>query len=524
MKSNVYCNILRFDEFLQTTGIKPKSNIVKLSRKIAKILIKKQVVELAPLQRELEEKIVEKIPFDESPEVLELLKRPDLLDFLVQEIQKEAVGEAETIKTILVAVCLGKVLNKNPASANLCLTATSGAGKDFIVSTTLKIIPEFFLFERRRVSQKALDYALSQTVGRDWNDFIVYLEDVSNAVANSESVKTLMTANPNKENTVSIVADGEVKNLVIKGKPLFIMTSASIKAAKETQRRLPFCFLDETPEQTLVINQRQAELAATGEVQEINSTVKQFYCGLNKVQVIVPFAPEIAKRLGALWQQEHAGIILRTVFPRFIDYIKASAALHQQQREKDEKGNIIAEPKDYDIARIALLKTTSNALMIPLGHEDSGLVSCLINDFKEGGTVEEIALKYPLWNDRWLRQNLDRLVIDGFVRKEKAEQTGSVKPVAKYFGIAAVMHFQIPAYENLQKEEVSKFFRQQLQYLQYLHSDLRALKNAKNEKEAEKALLDIQNSAITAINTLTTTETITTNTDLEQPKVERVDL
>jgi len=75
---------------------------------------------------------------------------------------------------------------------------------------------------------------------------------------------------------------------------------------------------------------------------------------------ILPFADQLI----AIFSPEN--VIVRTHFPRFLDYIKTSTAIHQFQRKTDEEGYVIAKKEDYDYARMALAKTTNNILMIPL--------------------------------------------------------------------------------------------------------------------------------------------------------------
>lgn len=449
--SKVSCKILKLDEYTKLVGKAPTSSIVDLDSRKARALIKKEVVELSELQREMEGKKEESITVNKSEETIAFLKKADLLNVLVGTVQREAVGEKGPIKTLILLAALSKVKNKYPTSANLCINAESGAGKDFVASATLKLVPERYVFARRRISQKALDYALSQHQGRDWNNYFVYLEDVSPKVMASESVKTLMSANPDKENIVTIVHEGAIKNLVIFGKPTFLMTAAKAKGTDETIRRLPFCYLDESPEQTLAINLMQAKEAANGKKASAEKA-PNFYEGLEPCNVLIPFAEVLAKALAKHWieKSKRCQVIQRSVFPRFLDYVKASACLHQYQRKKDAEGNVLAEaPSDYIYARTALLQTTSNALMIPLSHEEKELIETIQKEFPEGATAKNINLKISRWEERWLRNILDRLVQLGFLDKQKTQAEGSDKSVAAYLPIPDVLEFKMPTWEEL---------------------------------------------------------------------------
>jgi len=437
-------------QFYEQTGKDPKNPIQKIDKKIADILINNDIVELAPLQRELEGHKQEIIETDFSKNNLDLLKNEQLLDLLVREVNKIGVGEEKSIKTILLVCSLAKVKNKMSTSANLCLNAQSGTGKDFITATTLSLLPSKLVFKRRRISQRALDYALAMHQSRDWSNYIIYLEDVSEGVLNADSIKTLLTASTDSINTTTIVHEGAVKDLNIKGKPIFIFTTAKSKPKEETLRRVPFCFMDESSEQTLKITEKQAEEALTGKITKINTDVQKFFSGLKNVSVIIPFASNVQKKLASNWISENKRyqVILRTIFPRFLDYIKASAALYQYQRKSDDEF-IYAQKEDYDNARLALLSTTSNKMLIPLNREQKILIQVLENNFPEGGTIQKIEEKFSKWEERWLRIQLDKLTDLGFVEKEMINVDFSKKAVGFYKVEKGVLEFSMPSWEDL---------------------------------------------------------------------------
>lgn len=454
----VLCKILDFNAYCKLMGVNSVKEIVELDYRRAMALIKKGIIELGELEREMQGTKEEVLTICKTPEMLKFLQQPNLLDLLVERVQENAVGEKPVIETIIIISTLSKVRNKSATSANLCLNSESGAGKDYILSATLKLIPDKYLFVRRRVSPKALDYALAANQGRDWNFFIVYLEDVSNAVLNSETVKTLMSADSTKENIVSIIHEGTIKNLRLKGKPTFFMTSAKAQGSDEIMRRLPFCRLDESPEQTFQINLKQARDAIRGKIKETTEASESFYEGLEPVNVIVPFAEELAHKLAEHWikRSKRYQVIQRSLFPRFLDYVKASACLHQHQREKNHDGFVIAAaPEDYNNARTALLQTTSNSLMLPLSHEENELLKVLMTNFSVGGTTKEIAIKFSLWSERWLGATLDKLTQRGFIEKSKTYTEGSDKAAALYTPIPDILNFSMPEWNELQNTSIA---------------------------------------------------------------------
>ncbi len=70
---------------------------------------------------------------------------------------------------------------------------------------------------------------------------------------------------------------------------------------------------------------------------------------LKRVNVRIPFAKKIAIFLKENYNFE--SLRLRRDFSRLMDLIRCSATLHQYQREKNENRGILANEKDYEIAR-----------------------------------------------------------------------------------------------------------------------------------------------------------------------------
>jgi hypothetical protein len=74
---------------------------------------------------------------------------------------------------------------------------------------------------------------------------------------------------------------------------------------------------------------------------------KLFYQSLESVEVVIPYAKDIAEfinRKGSL------PISSRRAFKRVLATIKTIALIHQKQRRRDDVGNVIAEYSDYALA------------------------------------------------------------------------------------------------------------------------------------------------------------------------------
>jgi hypothetical protein len=271
-----------------------------------------------------------------------------------------------------------------------------------------KILPPKESVSRRRISPKVLGYLNNIKVNPNgWEKKSLYLEDVSNSVFNDDVFKVMTSARGITR--IDVMEKTQLKHIIIKGKPSIVITSASANPAPEMLRRFPICNLDSSEKQTKAILERQAELAETCEDITYSQDIIKALAGLNMVKVRVPYATELLKIFPT------TNPIVRTHFRRFIDYIKSSAALYQYQRTQQD-GFIIANEQDYEIGRIALVKTTSNQYMLPITKDQQTIID-IFRKQKCLYTVKELEPIITSMSERTLRRNLDKLVHYGFLAK-----------------------------------------------------------------------------------------------------------
>lgn len=293
-----------------------------------------------------------------------ILLNPKLLDNIAKEVQKKVVGETNKIKAIFLASCGILVKNhQDKTNSNLMVSASSGAGKDFVTRNTLKLWGEEIVVHFTRISPTALDH-----YDNDWDDKILYLEDMDTRILNSNSFKTFTSSGS------STLITEQKRNVAfkkeIKGKPVVLLTSASATPNKEMLRRFPILPITEDEEHTKKIMARQREFAKTGKIITYDFFLVKALQNLMKVNVVIPFVD----KLEGIFPYAH--LIMNTHHQRFLSYIQNSAALHQLQRHKDKKGRILASWQDYENARLVLAETTTNVLMIPLNKTQKILLDC----------------------------------------------------------------------------------------------------------------------------------------------------
>lgn len=375
----------------------------------------------------------------------QILTHPDFFQTIDDDLDKSIVKEYDARRTILLVALGGKLTeNADPNSRNLMVNDESGAGKDYVTREVLRRLPPEDVVARKRITEKVFTYWHNAKFepAWTWDGKIFYGEDVSNNILNSDVFKVM--ASSDGHNVSTVIFNQTPIEVVTKGKPVMIITIATASPKKELLRRFPIVGLTTTEAQTKLILERKAAYHARGERPTHDKGLTEALRSLRRVRVRVPFAGLLVTVLNT----RH--VIVRTHFDRLVDYIKFSAAIHQYQRERDDEGNIIAGGRDYDVARSALLATTSNAFSVPLTKNQRRILS-IMESIGENAwvSVSDLEPQVTFASDRTLRTELDRLTEWGFLDKDKQDRESSKKPVMVYRYLG-VQRIQLPDWETLQ--------------------------------------------------------------------------
>lgn len=422
------------DSFLKNFSKKTKISASNAEKKIKEIikkrnetekqqkLLEEQAEKTKELEKRLEEKEISSVPSDS----MEILKREDLLDLAVTHVQENygVVGETNTLKTVITCQAGCKVKNAKTASFNQILNSKSGSGKDFLAGATAKLWSNDICIKRTRISPTAFTYWHNARFEPEWtwDGKILILEDVSETVLNSDTFKVMQSSG----STATIVINNRACDINIKGKPVMIITTAKSSPNIELLRRNSLCQLDESEEHTKDILMQQAREAEKGKTRTEELKIEKALEYLKRVDVRVPFAEKFV----IYFPSKH--LIMRTAFNRFVDMIRASAALHQYQRERDSEGYILANGQDYDIAREILEHLTKDGNMIPITRDQESIINVIKSRPKDSWlTVEDIVSEVPI-HDKWTRILLDRMTEAGLLEVSGIKNEISNKTVKNY--------------------------------------------------------------------------------------------
>jgi len=278
---------------------------------------------------------LEYAPYKEALEDKILFKR------LLAETDKRVQGEEQSRETLL-NCALAILLKGEKNLPHTLINSLSSTGKGHVVKAVFDLFPQHMSEYMTKISPEAFTYWKAKDERWTWDGKLLFLDDVSQKFLNCDTFKVMLT-----EGSKAVIAkDGEALELNVKGKPVVFLTTAHSVAGDEITNRMNFITLDESEQQTKDILRRQAEEAAGIRKKEpYDWVLTNALSFLECVEVIVPYANEFFQYFPT------DSVSVRRDYPRFLTLVKASAALHQFQRERDEEGRVLANHIDYEIAR-----------------------------------------------------------------------------------------------------------------------------------------------------------------------------
>lgn len=402
------------------------------------------------IDKHLEELEDKKVSDEDKKLIEDILKDPKLFEKItVDEFDKKIVGEIETRKVIFLCASGGRLVeNCQIASYNLLINDEAGAGKDYITREILKILPKEYFIWKTRISPTVFTYWHNSLTEPEWtwDGKVFYPEDISEAVLNSDVFKVMCSGG----SSATITIKQEAIDIEIIGKPVMITTTASAVPNPELTRRFVILNLDSSQDQTKAIMKRHSEFKKKGIVPTYDLRYTKAMNLLKRVKVIVPYADLIDEHFPS------KNIIMRTHYPRFLDFICASAAFYQYQRKKNEEGFILAEKQDYDIARDCYLKLCSNKYMISLTLNQKKILEIFENNLDLKGSASQLhSDNMNFLSLKALMTNLGILVKYGFLststEKDAWNRDLEVYSLSKSYNPSEKLI--IPTFDEIQKEE-----------------------------------------------------------------------
>ena len=273
----------------------------------------------------------------------ELGSAPRILDRFGESMEGlGVVGEYRVTRLLYFAIV--SRLFRRPVS--VVVKGPSSGGKSWVTEMTLKHFPTSAYYALSAMSERALVYSKEPLKHR----MLVFYEASGMAgELQSYLVRTLLSEGRLRYETVG----KNLQTILIEreGPTGALITTTQVSLHPENETRLVSVTVDDSTNQTAVVMQSAArryerdvrsadDPAMFGEWLEFQRWIE-----LGGHDVLVPYARALAKEIPPVATR------LRRDFSALLTLVEAHALLHQVNRDRDERGRIVATLDDYAIVR-----------------------------------------------------------------------------------------------------------------------------------------------------------------------------
>ncbi len=297
-------------------------------------------------------------PQDIIAKVNTLLADPKLVPRIADDI--EAVGVAGERELTLTVYLIG-VSRLLPRPLAGIIRGSSSSGKSYTVEKVASLFPPECLIHATQMTPQALFHMKPGSLVHRW---VVAgersrLEDDDRAEATRALREMIASGKLSKLMPTKTGSGIETQTIEQAGPIAFTETTTLTTVFEEDANRCLMLQTDETPEQTRRILTGMAARQAgtredTGRVVSVHHTLQRM---LPRAAVVrVPWADRLADKFAC------DRVEVRRAFPQLLALVQASALLHHKQRDIGDDGAILADARDYHLARRLIAKPFAQSL------------------------------------------------------------------------------------------------------------------------------------------------------------------
>ena len=304
-----------------------ESNTIK--KDIGKILVKLEELQEAQIKATLEPTEKEQPTLTESQysEAMELLKSPNLLERIIQDLTASGIIGEDTNKLTGYLACVSRKLDRPLA---IIIQSTSAAGKSSLMDAILNLMPEEELTQYSAMTGQSLFY-MGETSLKHKILAIAEEEGAQNA---SYALKLLQS-----EGKLTIASTGkdetsgnmETKEYHVEGPVMLFLTTTAIDIDEELMNRCLVLTVNESREQTQAIHNMQRSMHTIDGILAKQSKNKLIEIHQNAQRLIQPLlvANPFAEELTFINDKTRT----RRDHMKYLTLINSITLLHQHQRE-----------------------------------------------------------------------------------------------------------------------------------------------------------------------------------------------
>jgi DNA primase len=298
---------------------------------------------------------------EEKAEALVLLRRPDLVDVILEDTQKLGFVGEEKSRLLGYLISLSRKL---PRPLSGIVRSQSGAGKSTLTDMVEQMTPPEDVLFYSRLTPQVLYYMPHKLTGK-----MLILEERAGGEGADYPIRTLQSRSKLKlAVTIKNPVTGKMDacSYEVEGPVAFMETTTDAEINPENASRCFELYMDESEAQTERIQQRQRSnrLLVDYDIDLVTESIRKKHHNaqrcLQTLRVFIPYADQI--KFPTRWLRT------RRDNERFLCLIEAIAFLHQHQREQGQvegKPYVLANLADYRLAyRLArqVLTTTFHEL------------------------------------------------------------------------------------------------------------------------------------------------------------------
>lgn len=267
---------------------------------------------------------------DEEADALAFLRRPDLLDQVVRDLDLTGYAGEEANKLLGYLACVSRKLDE-PLS--LLIQSRSAAGKSSLADVLVRLVPPEDVRRYTRVTDQALYYLDEDGLAHK----LLCIEEAAGAEGAAYSMRSLQSA---KSLSIAVTTkDPQTGRMrtdehTVKGPAMFLLTTTATEMDPETLSRFLMVTVDESDEMTARIHALQREsrtLEGLTRRRRGETVIRRHHVAqrmLRPMPVVIPYAPLLkfpAKPLRT--RRDHR---------KYLGLIEVVAFLHQHQRPNKE--------------------------------------------------------------------------------------------------------------------------------------------------------------------------------------------
>ena len=276
-----------------------------------------------------------------------LAQAPDLMDRVVQQVQ--AMGVVKE-RELIVLTYIAATSRKLEHPVNVEVKGASSGGKSFTATRTLELIGPDFVNHLTSSSALSLVYD-----DRPLAHTILFIHEANQLQADENSVFAMLVRTLLSEGRIvhqTTVEDpayptGRRVERIEREGPITLIVTTTGELHAENETRMLCWHISESHDQTGAVMASLAAGAAGVVAVPADLAVwhdLQRWIALGPDDAVIPFARQISAAI------EPAMVRFRRDVGSLFSFIKASALLHQAQRQVDAQGRVVATVADYTLA------------------------------------------------------------------------------------------------------------------------------------------------------------------------------